>query len=68
MPVPDSGWYIGGIVSHGIGCGRRNEPGAYTKVSHFVDWIYGIMSKFTSIFIDTSDCLINLHVVMNALL
>ena len=42
----NSEWYIGGIVSHGIGCGRRNEPGAYTKVAYFVDWINRIMSEF----------------------
>ncbi|XP_012280703.1 serine protease nudel [Orussus abietinus] len=34
-------WYLAGIVSHGEGCGRPNEPGAYTKVSQFVDWING---------------------------
>ncbi|XP_011498535.1 PREDICTED: serine protease nudel-like [Ceratosolen solmsi marchali] len=36
-------WYVGGIVSHGIGCGRRNQPGAYTRVSHFRDWINSIL-------------------------
>lgn len=53
MPEPDSGWYIGGIVSHGIGCGRRNEPGAYTKVSHFVDWINRIISKIIRVYLLT---------------
>ncbi|KAJ8676459.1 hypothetical protein QAD02_012246 [Eretmocerus hayati] len=41
-------WYVGGIVSHGIGCGRRNEPGAYTKVAHFVDWINSVMNSRSS--------------------
>lgn len=41
----NSEWYLGGIVSHGIGCGRINEPGIYSKVSHFVPWINSIISK-----------------------
>ena len=32
-------WYQVGIVSFGIGCGRRNIPGVYTKVSAYEDWI-----------------------------
>ncbi|XP_014224565.1 serine protease nudel-like [Trichogramma pretiosum] len=36
---PDDEWYVGGIVSHGIGCAKPNEPGAYTKVSHYIPWI-----------------------------
>ena len=27
----DGQWYQVGIVSFGIGCGRRNVPGVYTK-------------------------------------
>lgn len=32
-------WYVAGIVSHGEGCARPNEPGAYTRVSLFLNWI-----------------------------
>ncbi|XP_021924195.1 uncharacterized protein LOC110831956 [Zootermopsis nevadensis] len=32
-------WYVAGIVSHGEGCARPNEPGAYTRVSLFINWI-----------------------------
>jgi secreted trypsin-like serine protease len=32
-------WYQVGIVSFGIGCGRRNVPGVYTKVAAYESWI-----------------------------
>ncbi|EZA50647.1 Serine protease nudel [Ooceraea biroi] len=38
-PQLESQWYVAGIISHGDGCGRPNEPGVYTKVSYFVNWI-----------------------------
>jgi secreted trypsin-like serine protease len=29
-----------GIVSYGPrNCGTREQPGVYTKVSHYIDWI-----------------------------
>ncbi|KAF4531310.1 hypothetical protein B566_EDAN018309 [Ephemera danica] len=35
----DERWYVAGVVSHGEGCARPDEPGAYTRVSLFTDWI-----------------------------
>ncbi|CAK9811280.1 Serine protease nudel [Anthophora plagiata] len=43
-PYQESQWYVAGIVSHGEGCGRPDEPGSYTKVSYFLDWIQEIIS------------------------
>jgi secreted trypsin-like serine protease len=32
-------WHIAGITSHGYGCARVGNPGVYTRVSVFMDWI-----------------------------
>ncbi|XP_006896892.1 PREDICTED: transmembrane protease serine 11G-like [Elephantulus edwardii] len=32
-------WYLIGIVSWGIDCGKPNKPGLYTKVTLYRDWI-----------------------------
>ncbi|XP_043512079.1 serine protease nudel-like isoform X3 [Frieseomelitta varia] len=43
-PYSESQWYVAGVISHGEGCARPNDPGAYTRVSYFVDWIREISS------------------------
>ncbi|KAG8002010.1 Transmembrane protease serine 13, partial [Nibea albiflora] len=39
----DSRWYLVGITSWGSGCGQKNKPGVYTKVSSVLPWVYSNM-------------------------
>lgn len=38
-------WYQFGIVSFGIGCGRPNTPGIYTRVESYNSWIHQVVIK-----------------------
>jgi len=37
--------YLAGVVSWGIGCGRKGLYGAYTKVSHYEKWIHAFINS-----------------------
>ncbi|XP_055290852.1 neurotrypsin isoform X2 [Moschus berezovskii] len=36
---PTGSWVVYGVTSWGYGCGAKDSPGVYTKVSAFVPWI-----------------------------
>uniref|UniRef100_A0A8C7EEX5 Acrosin n=1 Tax=Nothoprocta perdicaria TaxID=30464 RepID=A0A8C7EEX5_NOTPE len=36
---PGESWAVYGVTSWGYGCGVKDSPGVYTKVSSFVPWI-----------------------------
>uniref|UniRef100_A0A8C5GHE1 trypsin n=1 Tax=Gouania willdenowi TaxID=441366 RepID=A0A8C5GHE1_GOUWI len=36
-------WFLAGITSWGSGCGLKNKPGVYTKVSSVLPWISSTM-------------------------
>ncbi|XP_072940091.1 serine protease ndl [Epargyreus clarus] len=56
-PKNSQQWYIAGIVSHGDGCARKNEPGVYTRVSIFVKWIlYHINSRSLPVIQPKQEC------------
>ncbi|KAA0717241.1 Transmembrane protease serine 13 [Triplophysa tibetana] len=39
----DDRWYLTGVTSWGIGCGKQNFPGVYAKVERFLPWIHSRM-------------------------
>ena len=39
-------WYLGGVISHGKGCGRAGEAGVYVRLSYYLPWIRAVLEDW----------------------
>ncbi len=41
----NSRWYVAGVVSYAIGCGRQTFPTVFTKTAAYIDWIRAVANR-----------------------
>ena len=41
-PTSEGKWTLIGVTSYGLGCGLKDYPGVYARVTSALDWIYNV--------------------------